>query len=62
MIYFVIILYLGGKIEFNISSVCCIFLESNGCSFLDDEGLFKGIDDWSIGVGELDFKALAFSS
>ena len=49
--------YLGGKIEFKISSVCCKFLESSGCNFLLAPGL--GIDP-SIGVGELDFKALAF--
>ena len=53
-----IILYLGGKIEFRISSVCCKFLESIGCSFLVDVGLVNGAEV-SIGVGDVDFNALA---
>ena len=49
---------LGGKIEFNISSVCCKFFESNGCNFLFEDGLCNGIEP-SMGVGEDDFRALA---
>lgn len=52
------LIYLGGRIEFNISSVCWRFFESSGWSFLVDDGLAKGIE-LSIGVGEDDFKALA---
>ena len=42
-----------------ISSVCCKLLESEAWPFLVVFGLAKGIDV-SIGVGELDFNALAY--
>jgi len=51
--------YRGGRIELRTSSVCCIFFVSNGWSFLFDVGLPSG-PEMSIGVGDVDFNALAF--
>ncbi len=52
--------YLGGKIEFKISSVCWLFFESRGWSFFDwDDGLPIG-RFVSIGTGEVDLRDLAF--
>ncbi len=51
--------HLGGSIEFKISSVCCRFLASIGCSFRDDGGLAIGIEV-SAGCGDVVFKAFDF--